>query len=92
MKKGRFLCYDFVHGKCTKGDQCTRYHGPATPAMTLKRLQDEKKLAEKKATVLAARIEKAKGNPPAEGPEKTNKKQKGKQAEAAAETATSATG
>ena len=38
-----------MHGKCTKGNACKRYHGPATPAMTKKRLADEKAMADKKA-------------------------------------------
>ena len=47
--QGRPLCYNYVHGKCTKGNACKRYHGPATPAMTKKRLADEKAMADKKA-------------------------------------------
>ena len=47
--KGRFLCYDYVHGRCNKGDACKRYHGPETPAMHKKRVADEKEKAERKA-------------------------------------------
>ena len=43
--KGRYLCYDYVHGRCNKGDACKRYHGPETPAMHKKRVADEKKIA-----------------------------------------------
>ena len=42
---GKFLCYAYIHGKCTT-DPCPkgRYHGPETPAMQKKRLEDEKKM------------------------------------------------
>ena len=47
--QGRNLCYNFVHGRCTKGDKCKRYHGPETPAMQKKRLADEKAMSDKRA-------------------------------------------
>ena len=48
-KEGRFLCYDFVHGRCTDPCPGGRYHGPETAAMKAKRLKDEKLLAERAA-------------------------------------------
>ena len=85
--KGRFLCYDYVHGRCNKGDACKRYHGPETPAMQKKRLIDEKKMKEaaesgRKGTQseVEADDESAK-KPPKTGPKakaKTKAKAKGK--------------
>ena len=47
---GRRLCYKSVHGKCTDPDCLVkRYHGKPTPAMTKKRIEDEKKMAAKRA-------------------------------------------
>ena len=86
-EKGRYLCYDFAHGKCLKGDQCTRYHGRETTATKLKRLQDEKRMAERKSTALAAKLESVES---ADKPENITQTTKGKKADSGAEASAAA--
>ena len=81
------MCYDFAHGKCLKGDQCTRYHGPETTAMKLKRLLDEKRMAERKSTALAAKLESVEA---ADKPQNITKKKGGKKADSGAEASAAA--
>ena len=47
-EQGRQLCYAYVHKKCNDAN-CKRYHGPETKAMRKKRLEDEKRMAERAA-------------------------------------------
>ena len=75
-EEGRFLCYNFVHGKCD-GKGCSKYHGPATEAMTKKRLADEAKMKTKAAAVAKRKSE----SPSAEAEPKPPKSEKGKKGE-----------
>ena len=81
-EKGRYHCYAFVHGKCTKGDQCPKAHCPETTAMKLKRLKDEKAAAERNERALAAKLEKA-GAPDKPEPKKKGGKKEGAGADSA---------
>ena len=66
--KGRFLCYAYVHGKCTDPCPKNRYHGPETKAMREKRIIDEKKMKERAAAGAAGTQSEVEGGSGNEGP------------------------
>ena len=69
---GKRPCYDFIHGRCTRGADCPFGHVQESEESKAKRIKDEKKMAEraekKKAAAAAANDANGAQQPPVQEP------------------------